>query len=99
MKPADAALTVEYYASATSGSLGSAGKDWMPIAGGKSGLLTYPAISEGEQQIRLTYAGNKNYAKTEIVVTVDVKGHGLRDHDGQPPCQLRRAQGRRVLHL
>ena len=73
VKPADAALTVEYYASATSGSLGSAGKDWMPIAGGKSGLLTYPAISEGEQQIRLTYAGNKNYAKTEIVVTVDVK--------------------------
>ena len=79
VKPADAALTVEYYASATSGSLGSAGKDWMPIAGGKSGLLTYPTISEGEQQIRLTYAGNKNYAKTEIVVTVDVKGHGLRD--------------------
>lgn len=79
VKPADAALTVEYYASATSGSLGSAGKDWMPIAGGKSGLLTYPAISAGEQQIRLTYAGNKNYAKTEIVVTVDVKGHGLRD--------------------
>lgn len=74
VKPADAALTVEYYASATSGSLGSAGKDWMPIAGGKSGLLTYPAISEGEQQIRLTYAGDKNYAKTEIVVTVDVKG-------------------------
>lgn len=94
VKPADAALTVEYYASATSGSLGSAGKDWMPIAGGKSGLLTYPTISEGEQQIRLTYAGNKNYAKTEIVVTVDVKGRGLRDHDGQPPCQLRRAQGR-----
>ena len=74
VKPADAALTVEYYASATSGSLGSAGKDWMPIAGGKSGLLTYPAISEGEQQIRLTYAGDNNYAKTEIVVTVDVKG-------------------------
>lgn len=94
VKPADAALTVEYYATATSGSLGSAGKDWMPIAGGKSGLLTYPAISEGEQQIRLTYAGNKNYAKTEIVVTVDVKGRDLRDHDGQPPCQLRRAQGR-----
>lgn len=94
VKPADAALTVEYYATATSGSLGSAGKDWMPIAGGKSGLLTYPTISEGEQQIRLTYAGNKNYAKTEIVVTVDVKGRGLRDHDGQPPCQLRRAQGR-----
>lgn len=94
VKPADAALTVEYYATATSGSLGSAGKDWMPIAGGKSGLLTYPTISEGEQQIRLTYAGNKNYAKTEIVVTVDVKGRDLRDHDGQPPCQLRRAQGR-----
>lgn len=94
VKPADAALTVEYYATATSGSLGSAGKDWMPIAGGKVGLLTYPTISEGEQQIRLTYAGNKNYAKTEIVVTVDVKGRGLRDHDGQPPCQLRRAQGR-----
>ena len=86
VKPADAALTVEYYATATSGSLGSAGKDWAPIAGGKSGLLTYPTISEGEQQIRLTYAGNKNYAKTEIVVTVDVKGRDLSDHGGQPPC-------------
>ena len=74
VKPADAALTVEYYATATSGSLGSAGKDWAPLEGGKVGLLTYPAISEGEQQIRLTYAGDKNYAKTEIVVTVDVKG-------------------------
>lgn len=85
---------MEYYATATTGSLGDVGKDWAPLEGGKVGLLTYPAISEGEQQIRLTYAGNKNYAKTEIVVTVDVKGRDLRDHDGQPPCQLRRAQGR-----
>lgn len=67
-------VTMEYYATATTGSLGSAGKDWAPLEGGKVGLLTYPAISEGEQQIRLTYAGDKNYAKTEIVVTVDVKG-------------------------
>ena len=67
-------VTMEYYAIATTGSLGDAGKDWAPLEGGKVGLLTYPAISEGEQQIRLTYAGDKNYAKTEIVVTVDVKG-------------------------
>lgn len=67
-------VTMEYYATATTGSLGDAGKDWAPLEGGKVGLLTYPAISEGEQQIRLTYAGDKNYAKTEIVVTVDVKG-------------------------
>lgn len=67
-------VTMEYYATATIGSLGDVGKDWAPLEGGKVGLLTYPAISEGEQKIRLTYAGNKNYARTEIVVTVDVKG-------------------------
>lgn len=52
VKPADAALTVEYYASATSGSLGSAGKDWMPIAGGKSGLLTYPRFPRASRSSR-----------------------------------------------
>lgn len=67
-------VTMEYYATATTGSLGDAGKDWAPLEGGKVGLLTYPAIPEGEQQIRLTYAGDKNYAKTEITVTVDIKG-------------------------
>ena len=74
VKPADAALTVEYYATATSGSLGSAGKDWMPIAGGKSGLLTYPAISAGEQQIRVSYNGGADYKPSTAAdgtVTID----------------------------
>lgn len=52
---------MEYYATATTGSLGDVGKDWAPIAGGKVGLLTYPAISEGEQQIRVSYNGGADY--------------------------------------
>lgn len=43
-------VTIEYYATPTTGSLGDAGKEWMPLEGGTSGTLiplTYPAIGEG----------------------------------------------------
>ena len=35
-------VTVEYYATATTGSLGSVGTAWMPLEGGSKNLLTYP---------------------------------------------------------
>ena len=65
-------VTIEYYATADSGSLGSMGKAWMPLEGGKDGLLTYPAISAGEQKIRIMWGGNQNYAPTTKEFTVTV---------------------------
>ena len=67
-------VTMEYYATATTGSVGNLGHAWVSLAGDKVNGLTYPAIPEGEQQIRLTYAGDKNYAETVITITVDIKG-------------------------
>ena len=86
VKPADAALTVEYYATATSGSLGSAGKDWMPIAGGKSGLLTYPAISAGEQKLRISWAGNDQYSGFEQEITVTMLERGSAPYERIDPA-------------
>ena len=63
-------VTIEYYATATSGSLGSLGKDWTPLDGGKVDGLNYPAISEGDQQIRISYAGNDTYGAASAEVTV-----------------------------
>ena len=65
-------VTIEYYATAESGSLGSAGKEWMPLEGGTKGILTYPAISAGKQKIQISYAGNNTYFGTtsqEVMVT------------------------------
>lgn len=49
-------VTIEYYATAESGSLGSTGKEWMPLEGGTKDWLTYPAIGEGTQEVRITWA-------------------------------------------
>ena len=65
-------VTIEYYATANSGSVGSMGKEWMPLEGGKDGLLTYPAISEGTQKIRISYGGNETYFSTSAEVTVNI---------------------------
>lgn len=63
-------VTIEYYATAESGSWGSAGKEWMPLEGGTKGILTYPAISAGDQQIRISYAGNDTYGAASAQATV-----------------------------
>ena len=55
-------VTIEYYATAESGSWGSVGKAWMPLEGGTKDLLTYPAIGEGTQEVRITWGGSKDYA-------------------------------------
>lgn len=54
-------FTMEYYGSASSGSLGELGKNWVPIEGGTTALLDYPAMGAGEQQIRISYKGNTEY--------------------------------------
>ncbi len=67
-------VTIEYYATATTGSLGDLGKNWAPLTGGKVNTLTYPAISEGTHQVRITFPGNAAYAKTVIEATLNVTG-------------------------
>lgn len=54
-------FTMEYYGTASSGSLGELGKDWVPIEGGTAALLKYPAMGAGEQQIRISFNGNTEY--------------------------------------
>lgn len=66
-------VTIEYYATATTGALGELGHAWMPLEGGEAHTLTYPAIGEGTQQVRITWGGSKNYApwswEGDVVVT------------------------------
>lgn len=66
-------VTIEYYATATTGALGEWGHAWMPLEGGEAHTLTYPAIGEGTQQVRITWGGSKDYApwswEGDVVVT------------------------------
>lgn len=67
-------VTIEYYATAESGSFVGAGKAWMPLEGGTKDLLTYPAIGEGTQQVRITWGGSKDYAAWQWQGNVVVTG-------------------------
>ena len=72
VKSTDPELTAEdvvfrYYATATTGAVGSLGKDWVSLEGEG---LTYPAISEGKQQLRVTWAGNEDFYGFEREVEV-----------------------------
>ena len=68
-------VTIEYYATAESGSFVGIGKAWMPLEGGTKDLLTYPAISAGDQQIRISYAGNDTYGAASAQATVTFTEH------------------------
>lgn len=68
-------VTIEYYATATSGSFGDTGKAWMPLEGGKSGTpfaLTYPAMGTGSQKIKISYAGTDTYFGASAEATVNI---------------------------
>ena len=68
-------VTIEYYATATSGSLGDVGKAWMPLEGGTSGTLiplNYPAMEEGTQKIKISYAGTDTYSGASAEATVNI---------------------------
>lgn len=67
-------VTIEYYATAESGSFVGAGKAWMPLEGGTKDLLTYPAIGEGTQKVRITWGGSKDYAAWQWQGNVAVTG-------------------------
>lgn len=66
-------VSIEYYATATTGSVGDLGKAWMPLEGGTKNGLSYPAISAGTQRIRISWAGNDTYyscsAETTVMIT------------------------------
>lgn len=64
-------LTIEYYATATTGAAMGFGNAWAPIEGGKINGLTYPGIPEGTQKIRVTYAGDKE--NTAVTAETDIK--------------------------
>ena len=63
-------VTIEYYATAESGSAGNIGKEWMPLEGGTKDLLTYPAISAGDQQIQISFKGDDTYKASSETTTV-----------------------------
>lgn len=64
-------VTIEYYATAKSGSAGNIGKEWMPLEGGTKGILTYPAISAGKQKIKVSYSGSDDYKAVTKETTVN----------------------------
>ena len=65
-------VTITYYATAVSGAVGELGHNWVTLEGGWVNALNYPAISAGEQQIRIYWPGNQTYAPTTIKATVTV---------------------------
>ena len=67
-------VIIEYYATATTGALGEWGHAWMPLEGGEAHLLTYPAIGEGTQKVRITWGGSKDYAAWTWEGDVEVTG-------------------------
>lgn len=73
-------VTIKYYATAESGKIGDEGKDWLPLEGGQKSwrdtaiTLTYPAISEGDQELRFEFKGNANYTGFSKEVTVKFEG-------------------------
>lgn len=66
-------VTIEYYATATTGAVDKLGHAWVALTGGKVNGLTYPAIGEGTQKVRISWSGSKNYApwswEGDVVVT------------------------------
>ena len=66
-------VTIEYYATATTGATDKIGHAWVALTGGKVNGLTYPIIGEGTQKVRISWSGSKNYApwswEGDVVVT------------------------------
>lgn len=65
-------VTIEYYATATSGSALGFGKAWVSLEGGKVSGLTYPAIGLGEHEVRISWNGNDIYAGFKTVSKIQI---------------------------
>lgn len=71
-------VTITYYAENVVLGQPAGSHEWAPLEGAtiKNALgipLEYPAISAGEQKIRISYAGDETYAPVTIEATVTVK--------------------------
>lgn len=62
-------VTIEYRATATTGLV----QDWAALEGAKH-TLTYPAMTEGAQKIRVSYAGDDTHFAVSAEVDVNVVG-------------------------
>ena len=67
-------VTIEYYATATTGAVDKFGHAWVALTGGKVNGLTYPAIGEGTQEVRITWGGSKDNAAWQWQGNVAVTG-------------------------
>ena len=67
-------VTIEYYATATTGAVDKLGHAWVALTGGKVNGLTYPAIGEGTQKVRISWSGSKDYAAWQWQGNVAVTG-------------------------
>lgn len=61
-------VTIQYHAK---GLIGLTNK-WVSIKGEKVNGVNYPAISEGEQEIRINYKGSKDYKPHTLETTINV---------------------------
>lgn len=61
-------VTIQYHAK---GLIGLTNK-WVSIKGEKVNGVNYPAISEGEQEIRINYKGSKDYKPHTVETTINV---------------------------
>lgn len=61
-------VTIQYHAK---GLVGLTNK-WVSIKGEKVNGVNYPAISEGEQEIRINYKGSKDYKPHTVETTINV---------------------------
>lgn len=62
-------VTITYYTKAVT----DVDAKYVSLEGEKGTLLTWPAISAGDQKIRIFFAGNQQYAPTTIEATITVK--------------------------
>ena len=80
-------VTIKYFASLTTGSLTDKDKRWVSLEGETVDVfgqeLGYPAISEGDQKIRISYNGSDDYKAVTVETTVN-----FLDRDAAP-FQLR----------
>ena len=70
-------MTIEYYAENIILGKPAGTHEWVPLEGGsiKNDLgiaLEYPAISAGEQKLRLVWGGSQEYAPTTVEFTLTV---------------------------
>lgn len=74
-------FVIEYYATANiSSALGSVDvtkQDWVPVAGTSTTLAgvtyAYPQMGAGQQQVRISFKGNKEYRPSVVETIVNVK--------------------------